>query len=290
MRHDNGGPEGIRTPDLLNAIQTRSQLRHGPTSRAKDDDNPHLNGPDRAAATMLNRMKTRDVPHNILKGGGFVALPEGDRPHPGVVVIHEAFGLNDNIKDITQRLANEGYAALAVDLFSDRNKPICMARYMAGMLRGSVNRFGVEDLKLALSYLAAQPEVDPDRIGAIGFCMGGSFAVAWACTDDRLKAVAPFYGANPRPIDAIQRMCPVVGSYPEKDFTASAGRKLDVALTRHNISHDIKIYPGAQHSFFNDTRRSYNKPAAEDAWKRVLGFFDAHLNVEKEESGARGRR
>ena len=239
---------------------------------------------------MLYWMKTREIAHNILKGGGFLALPEGDRPHPGVVVIHEAYGLNDNIRDISQRFANEGYAALAVDLFSDRNKPICMARYMAGMLRGSVNRFGVEDLKIALSYMAGLPEVDPDRIGAIGFCMGGSFAVAWACTDDRLKAVAPFYGANPRPIDAIQRMCPVVGSYPEKDFTASAGRALDVALIRHDIPHDIKIYPGAQHSFFNDTGRSYNKSAAEDAWKRVLGFFDAHLNVEKEKSGARGRR
>ena len=230
---------------------------------------------------MLDWMNTRDVPRSILKGGGFLALPDVDRPRPGVVVIHEAYGLNDNIRDITQRFADKGYAALAVDLFSDRNKPICMARYMAGMLRGSVNRFGVEDLKLALSYMASLPEVDPDRIGAIGFCMGGSFAVAWACTDDRLKAVAPFYGANPRPIDAVQRMCPVVGSYPEKDFTASAGRALDVALTRHNIPHDIRIYPGAHHSFFNDTRRSYNKSAAEDSWARVIEFFDAHLNRKK---------
>ena len=230
---------------------------------------------------MLNRMKTRDVARGILKGGGFLALPEGDRPRPGVVVIHEAYGLNDHIRDVSQRFAGEGYAALAVDLFGDRNKTICMARYMAGMLRGSVNRFGVEDLKLALAYLAGLPEVDPDRIGAIGFCLGGSFAVAWACSDDRLKAVAPFYGANPRPIDAVRRMCPVVGSYPEKDFTASAGRRLDVALTRHNIAHDIKIYPGAHHSFFNDTRPSYNKSAADDSWARVLAFFDTHLNREE---------
>ncbi|TMD17852.1 MAG: dienelactone hydrolase family protein [Chloroflexi bacterium] len=203
-------------------------------------------------------MNTRDVPRNIVKGGGFLALPDGDRPRPGVVVIHEIYGLNDNIRAITQRLAGEGYAALAVDLFSDRNKPICMARYMAGMLRGSVNRFGVDDLKLALSYLASMPEVDPDRIGAIGFCMGGSFA-----------------------IDAVQRMCPVVGSYPDKDFTASAGRALDVALTRHDIPHDIRIYPGARHSFFNDTGRGYNKSAADDSWARVLEFFDANLNRKK---------
>ena len=230
---------------------------------------------------MLDWMNTRDVPRNILKGGGFLALPDVDRPRPGVVVIHEAYGLNDNIRDITQRFAGKGYAALAVDLFSDRNKPICMARYMAGMLRGSVNRFGVGDLKLALSYLAALPEVDPDRIGAIGFCMGGGFAIAWACTDDRLKAVAPFYGANPRPIDAVQRMCPVVGSYPEKDFTASAGRALDVELTRHNIPHDIRIYPAARHSFFNETGRAFNKSAADDSWGRVLEFFDGHLNRKK---------
>ncbi|HEV2218486.1 MAG TPA: dienelactone hydrolase family protein [Candidatus Dormibacteraeota bacterium] len=223
-------------------------------------------------------MSTREVAHNALRGGGFLALPEGSGPHPGVVVIHEAYGLNDNIKDITQRFAKQGYAALGVDLFSGRNKTICMTRFMAGMLRGSVNRFGVEDLKLGLSYLAALPEVDPERIGAIGFCMGGSFAIAWACTDDRLKAVAPFYGVNPRPIDAVKRMCPVVGSYPEKDFTAGAGRALDAALNRHNIAHDIKVYPGAGHSFFNDTRGSYDKPAADDSWARVLGFFGTHLN------------
>src|SRR5579859_515838 len=150
-----GGPEGIRTPDLLNAIQTRSQLRHGPTSRAKDDDTPHLNGPRPRRRYDAESMNTREVPRNILKGGGFLALPDGDEPRPGVVVIHEADGLNDHIRDVTQRLAGEGYGALAVDLFSDRNKPVCMARYMAGMLRGSVNRFGVEDLKLALSYLAS---------------------------------------------------------------------------------------------------------------------------------------
>ena len=230
---------------------------------------------------MLRRMKTRDVAHSILKGGGFLALPDGDGQHPGVVVIHEAYGLNDHIRDVTQRFADEGYAALAVDLFSDRNRAICMARYMAGMLRGKPDRAGVPDLKLALSYLAGLPEVDPDRVGAIGFCMGGSFAVAWACNDDRLKAIAPFYASNPRPIEAVRRMCPVVGSYPEKDFTASSGRALDAALTKFEIPHEIKIYPGARHSFFNDTGRNYNKEAAEDAWARVLEFFGTHLGSRK---------
>src|SRR3989475_9595519 len=186
-------------------------------------------------------MQTREISISELRGGGFLALPDGDAPHPAVVVIHEAYGLNDNMRDITRRLAGAGYAALAVDLFTGRNRAICMARYMTGMLMGSVNRYGIDDLKAALTFLAKHPDVDAQRLGAIGFCMGGGFAIAWACTDSRLKAIAPFYGVNPRPLDAVSRLCPVVGSYPERDFTARAGQRLDQALTSHNIVHDIKI-------------------------------------------------
>ena len=152
-----------------------------------------------------------------------------------------------------------------------------MARYMAGMLMGSVNRYGIDDLRAALTLLAKHPEVDALRLGAIGFCMGGGFAIAWACTDSRLKAIAPFYGANPRPLEVVKRLCPVVGSYPERDFTASAGRNLDRALARHGIEHDIKIYPETRHFFFNDQNGAYDKDAAADAWRRLLRFFGERI-------------
>jgi carboxymethylenebutenolidase len=222
-------------------------------------------------------MQTREISQSDVKGGGYLALPDGRGPHPGLVVIHEADGLNEHIRDIARRFAGAGYAALAVDLFSGRNRAICMARYMAGMLMGSVNRFGVDDLKGALTFLAKNEDVDAKRLGAIGFCMGGSFAIAWACTDSRLKAIAPFYGVNPRPLDVVRRLCPVVASYPEKDFTARGGQKLEQALTRHDIAHDIKVYPDTRHSFFNDTVGSYDRDAADDAWRRVLGFFGERL-------------
>lgn len=208
---------------------------------------------------------------------GYLARPEGNGPFPGVVVIHEVFGLNENIRDITRRFAAAGYASFAVDLFAGRSRAVCMARFMGGMLRGKPERFGIGDLKAALSVLAEQPYVDGERIGAIGFCMGGGFAVAWACTDDRLKAVAPFYGVNPRPIGAVARACPVVGSYPEKDFTAKSGQKLDAELARHGVPRDIKVYPEAKHSFFNDRGKSYDPAASEDAWRRTLAFFGEHL-------------
>ena len=193
------------------------------------------------------------------------------------MVIHEALGLNDNIKDIAQRFANEGYVALAVDLFANRNRAVCMARIIGGMLRGSPDRFGVPDLKAALGVLVEQPSVDAERLGAIGFCMGGGFAIAWACTDDRLKAVAPYYGTNPRPLSAVTRSCPVVGSYPEKDFTARSARKLEAELERHGIPHDVKIYTGARHSFFIDRSRAHDPAASEDSWRRTLAFFEEHV-------------
>jgi carboxymethylenebutenolidase len=224
-------------------------------------------------------MKIREIDRTELKGGGYLVTPDGPGPHPGVVVIHEAYGLNDNIKDITRRFADEGYVALAVDLLSDRNRAVCMARYMAGMLLGSVNRYGINDLKSALTFLAKNRDVDARRMGAIGFCMGGSFAIAWACTDSRLKAIAPFYAVNPRPMELVSRLCPVVGSYPEQDFTARAGRKLDGALTQHNIAHDVKVYSGARHSFFNESGGSYDRAAAEDSWARVLKFFGEQIGA-----------
>ncbi len=222
---------------------------------------------------------TREVkfPSGSGQVAGYLAQPEGEGPFPGLVVIHEAYGLNENIKDIARRLAAEGYAALAVDLFGGRNRVLCMARFFANFVFNSLNNGAIKDLKASLSYLAAQPGVDGRRLGAIGFCMGGSFAIAWACTDDRLKAIAPFYGMNPRPLTAVERACPIVGSYPANDFTSSGSHSLDLALDRANIPHDIKVYPDSKHSFFNDQGRNHNPEAARDAWQRVLAFFKTHI-------------
>jgi carboxymethylenebutenolidase len=213
---------------------------------------------------------------------GYLARPEGEGPFPAIVVIHEAYGLNENIKDITRRFADQGYVALAVDLFAGRNRAVCMVRVMSSLLLNSLHNRSIHDLKAALTFLSEQPGIDDSRLGAVGYCMGGSFAIAWACTDDRLKAIAPYYAGNPRPLEAVARLCPVVGSYPGSDFTTKQGQKLDVELERYQVPHDIKIYPGAKHSFFNDTSRSYNESAAQDSWERVLAFFRGHLGIKAE--------
>ncbi len=222
------------------------------------------------------------LPSGARKIDAYLARPEGEGPFPAIVVIHEAYGLNENIRDITRRFANEGYAALGVDLFAGRNRAVCMFRLMSGMLLNSLNHRGIVDLKAALTFLSEQSGVDTTRLGAIGFCMGGGIAIAWACTDNRLKAIAPFYASNPRPLEAVARLCPVVGSYPTGDFTTPQGHKLEAALETYNVPHNIKFYPGARHSFFNDQARNYNPAAAEDAWQRVLTFFKEKIGATAE--------
>ena len=213
---------------------------------------------------------------------GYLARPDGEGLFPGIVVIHEAYGLNENMKDITRRFADQGYVALAVDLFAGRNRAICMFRFMSNLLLNSLQNNTITDLKASLTFLSEQPDVDNARLGAVGYCLGGSFAIAWACTDDRLKAIAPYYAGNPRPLEAVARLCPVVGSYPDHDFTTKQGQKLDIELEQYQVPHDIKIYSGAKHSFFNDTSRSYNESAAQNSWERVLAFFGEHLGVKAE--------
>ena len=210
-------------------------------------------------------------------GSAYLALPGGVGLHPGVVVVHEALGLNDNIRGICRRLAAEGYAALGVDLFEGRNRAVCMARMFAGGMAGNLDYYGVPALKAALGRLAGHPGVDPARIGAVGFCLGGSIVLTWACTDNRLSAIAPFYGVAPKPREAIRRLCPVVGSWPGKDITTKAAGILETELTAAGIPHDLKVYPGTRHSFFNDQLRVYDPGAAADSWQRVLAFFAEHV-------------
>jgi carboxymethylenebutenolidase len=221
------------------------------------------------------------VPRANAKGTmeSYFVKPEGAGPFPGLVIIHEIHGLNDNIRGIADRFAEQGYAALAVDLFSNRNRAICMMQIIHGMLFRPLNNAPLSDLQSAFAFLQKQAGMDASRIGAVGFCMGGGYALQMAVTTEGMKVASVFYGATPKPLEAFAESCPIVGSFPEKDFSAKGARELDAVLEKNNIPHDIKFYENTQHSFFNQQRTPFEVDASKDAWQRMLSFFDEHFDT-----------
>jgi carboxymethylenebutenolidase len=221
-----------------------------------------------------------------------VALPGASRRGAAVIVIHELFGLNDDIRSIASRFADEGYVAIAPDFMNGLGgQPLCIVRFARGLNQIGVGR-PYRQLSAVRAWLAARPEVDDSRIGVAGFCIGGGLALLYAATADDVAVVAPFYAPVPADAEArLARVCPVVASYGRRDrFFGSMADRLEATLTATGIDHDVKSYPEAGHSFMNrhggiagwlgariPMRAGYEPRAADDAWHRVLAFFDRYL-------------
>ena len=214
------------------------------------------------------------------KTAGFLARPKGAGRYPAVIVIHEIWGVVDHIKDVSRRLAGEGFVALAVDLFGGKT---VSSLEEGRRLREELSEDRIlGDLKGAFGYLQSLEYVRPNRIGSVGFCMGGGLSLLFACLNRELAAAVVFYGRNPSPIDSVKNVqCPILGNYAGADMaiTESDISLLKETLMKYGKVFDIKVYPGAPHAFFNDTRESYRPEAAEDAWKRTLDFFNRYLKT-----------
>ena len=224
---------------------------------------------------------------------GFLARPPtqslggGARPSaaqaqlPTVLVIQEWWGLNDHIKEIAQRFARAGYAALAPDLYSRLGYKVTKDPAEAGRLMESLSsQAALRDLNAAATYLQRQPFVDPQRIGVVGFCMGGTFALMMATHNSTIKASVPFYGKVP-PIETLNYLlCPVLYHYGAKDgwVTRQEADRLQEGLEKFGKAGEVRIYPEAGHAFFNDTRPDvYRAEDAEAAWARTLQFLAERL-------------
>ena len=218
-----------------------------------------------------------------------LARPASPAPRPAVIVIHEIFGLNDDIRRIAGRIADLGWVALAPDLYDTEGpRVLCVLRAMLALRRREGPAFA--DLEAARTWLAARPEVDPRRTGVIGFCMGGGFALLYAVRAP-LGAAGVFYGDVPSTADELRGVCPVVGGYGERDrLFAGEGRRLGTLLTELGVPHDVRIYPDAGHSYMSrhegllatlaawgPMKVGWNRDAEEDSWRRVEALFRTHL-------------
>ena len=212
---------------------------------------------------------------------GLLVAPAGKGPFPAVLVIQEWWGLNDWVKDQARALAREGYLALAVDLY--HGKVATKQEEAHQLMMGAPPDRILRDLKAAHAFLAARPDVKKDRIGAIGWCMGGRWSLALATEIPTLAAVVAYYGAPPTDAAAIAAIkAPVLGNFggADKGPAPDQVRAFEDALKKAGKSADIKIYEGAGHAFanVNNPWGGYREAAAKDAWRRTTAFLAKHLS------------
>ncbi|WP_139320858.1 dienelactone hydrolase family protein [Saccharomonospora sp. CUA-673] len=221
--------------------------------------------------------------------GGYLAVPQpevsGPGPWPGVVVVHDVFGITRDTRLITDRFATAGFVALAPDLYSRGGLVRCVRSVFRAMLAGEGRAFA--DLDATRRTLAARADCT-SHVGIVGFCLGGGFALVAA--NSGFGASAPYYGQLPADMSVLDDACPVVASFGGKDPTLKgAAATLEAELTARGVTHDVKEYPQAKHSFANQlplgpfnlaariTGFAYDHEASEDSWRRVLAFFHEHL-------------
>jgi carboxymethylenebutenolidase len=212
--------------------------------------------------------------------GGYLAQPAGKGPFPGVIVIQEWWGLNDWVKQQADALAAQGYVALAPDLY--RGKVTASQEEAHQLMSGLSQDQAMGDLKAAYAELARRKDVKSARIGVIGWCMGGKYALLLASAEPRMAATVAYYGAPPTDPAAIASIkSPVLGNYGADDKGPSPDqvRAFEAAMKKAGKSTDVKFYEGAGHAFANENNPwgGYRKEAAADAWQRTTAFFDAHL-------------
>jgi len=214
---------------------------------------------------------------------GYLAMPaDVTGPLPGVIVIHEWWGLNDNIKKMTERLAGEGYMALAVDLFDGQvaENPKQAQALMAGILAEAEQA----DNNIQQAYTYLEQAVGAPRIGVIGWCLGGGWSLRTALLlPDQLDATVIYYGAvsaSEEELETIQS--PILGFFGSEDaaIPVASAKVFRTTLNRLGKKADVRIYDGAGHAFANPSGNNYQPFAAEDAWQRTLAFFSEELSSE----------
>jgi carboxymethylenebutenolidase len=226
---------------------------------------------------------------------GYLARPTDGTPRPGVVVFMEIFGINSHIRDVTERVAREGYVALAPDFFHRTGPGVEYGYDQQGMEAGIKLYMQLKadeliaDARATLSFLKRQNFVKGDKLGATGFCVGGHVAYLTAC-ETEIKVAASFYGggiAKPQGFggapSTVGRTSKITGKilclFGDKDASIPLSEvdAIRAELGKNKIRHEVVVYPGADHGFFCDQRATYNKTSAEDAWNKVKKLFAEEL-------------
>jgi carboxymethylenebutenolidase len=217
-----------------------------------------------------------EFPVNGRSARGYLSRPASGSG-PGVIVIQEWWGLVDHVKKLADRFAAAGYVALAPDLYHGEaaKSPDEAGKLMMALRIDETEK----DLRGAVGYLLSQSA--GEKVGVVGFCMGGQLSLFAASKNDRIGACVDFYGIHPNVTPDYGKIeAPVLGLFAEKDgyVNPEVVTALEASLKEAGVKTDFHIYPGVDHAFFNDERKEvYSEEAAKDAWTRVMNFFQSNL-------------
>ena len=215
---------------------------------------------------------------NGKRSSGYLATPARETG-PGVIVIQEWWGLVDHVKDIVDRLAAEGFVALAPDMYHGETAtgPDAAGKLMMALQIDEAEK----DLRGAVEHVLSRDETAGGRVGTVGFCMGGQLSLFAACANAKVGACVDFYGIHPNVTPDLPSLhAPVLGFFAEKDtfVPPDVARTLEADLEAAGKTADITVFAGADHGFFNDTRRDvYHAEYAAQCWQRMLTFYRHHL-------------
>jgi carboxymethylenebutenolidase len=224
-------------------------------------------------------IQTETIVYGAAKLGGYLAVPQGKGPFPALILIHEWWGLNDQIRTTTADLARAGYAALAVDLFRgtvttnpDEAKKLAM---------GLDPSRGVSDLHEAFQFLSSRPYVRKGKVGSVGWCFGGGYSLGLALSQPDLAACVVYYGRLENDVGKLAKIrSPVLGFFGEDDagIPVAAVNAFEAAMKQAGREIETRIYPGAGHAFANPTRTdAYRPEATKDSWGRMMKFLASAL-------------
>jgi len=227
----------------------------------------------------MTDVQTETIVYGAAKLNGCLAVPQGKGPFPALVVIHEWWGLNDQIRAVTADLAKAGYAALAVDLFRGilAKTPDEARKVVMGL---DASR-AISDLQEAFQFLARRPYVKKGKVGSVGWCFGGGYSLGLALAQPELAACVVYYGRLETDTAKLSKIrSPVLGFFGQDDpgIPPAAVNGFESAMKQAGRQIETHIYPGAGHAFANPTRTdAYRPEATKDSWGRMMKFLESTL-------------
>jgi len=269
LKMSNGNPACLYPSSVSKLVERGWAIHVLPDYEKNENNNSEI--------FLIGKFQVETMKINYFQNAnGFIANPVEDGQYPGVIMIHEFWGLNENIQDMAKKLASHGYVVFAVDLYDGQ---VATTSDEARQLRGSFEeQYWIDNMKAATSYL--QQNYSPEKIGSIGWCFGGGQSLNLALNTDSIDATVIYYGQVVTDSEKLSSInWPVLGIFAELDqgIPPEIVKKFEEVLEELDIPNEIHIYPGVNHAFANPSGDRYAPDASMDAWQKTISFLENNL-------------